>query len=181
MASFTVKVKQTNPDMLKKISKRMGKNLPVLEVGFPKELTGGIVYPSVRDPKNPRSFVKSESPPRVIDVAATNEFGSTSQKIPPRPFMKLSEKPAKKLMQRETKKLARKMVEKSAPPNLPTKFMQLMGPKLANIFKDTITKLREPPNSPITVATKGSDNPLIDTGLMRQTLTYLVTKKNRKG
>ena len=37
-----------------------------------------------------------------------------------------------------------------------------------------ITALASPPNSPVTVALKGSSNPLIDTGEMRGAVTYKV-------
>lgn len=179
MASFSVKTKQKNPRALDKINKRFRQNNHVLEVGFPKELADSVVYPSVRDPKNPGQFIKSEAPPRVTDVAFKNEFGSISENIPPRPFMKKSSKPTKSLLSRENKKLAKQLGEKSASPQLLVKFLQLMGPKIAAIFKKTITDLREPANAETTVAIKGSDNPLIDTGLMRQTLTYLVTRKKK--
>lgn len=37
-----------------------------------------------------------------------------------------------------------------------------------------ITTLSSPPNSPVTIARKGSSNPLIDTGAMRQTVTWKI-------
>ncbi|WP_019997258.1 hypothetical protein [Aureimonas ureilytica] len=37
-----------------------------------------------------------------------------------------------------------------------------------------ITSLASPPNSPVTIALKGSSNPLIDTGEMRQRVTWKV-------
>lgn len=37
-----------------------------------------------------------------------------------------------------------------------------------------ITALSTPPNSPVTIALKGSSNPLIDTGEMRQAVTWKV-------
>lgn len=37
-----------------------------------------------------------------------------------------------------------------------------------------ITSLRSPPNSPVTIKLKGSSNPLIDTGEMRQRVTWKV-------
>lgn len=179
VASFSVKIKQTNPRALEKINKRFAQNNHVLEVGFPKELADSVVYPSVRDPKNPSQFIKDESPPRVTDVAFQNEFGSISKKMPPRPFMKKSTKPFEKMIRREQKKLVKQLVQKSASPQLLLKFLRLLGPKAAAIFKNTITRLRDPGNSEKTIAIKGSDNPLIDTGLMRLTLTYLVKRKSK--
>ena len=37
-----------------------------------------------------------------------------------------------------------------------------------------ITSLSSPPNSPVTIALKGSGNPLIDTGAMRQAVTWQI-------
>lgn len=180
MVTFTVNVKQKNPDAFKKILKQYKKkNDHILKVGYPKELVGDAVYPSVRDPENPSTFIKTETPPRIIDVVAVNEFGSESQKIPPRPFMKKSSKPTIKMVRREFRKLAKKLNEKNATPDIFVKFLQAIGPKSQRIFQKTLTDLREPANAQKTVEIKGSDNPLIDTGLMRQTLTYLVTKSSK--
>lgn len=41
-------------------------------------------------------------------------------------------------------------------------------------IQESITALSSPPNSPVTIALKGSSNPLIDTGAMRQAVTYEV-------
>jgi len=51
------------------------------------------------------------------------------------------------------------------------------GSVSAGIVKQQITDLRSPPNAQSTIERKGSSNPLIDTGLMRQTVTYKVTDK----
>lgn len=178
MAS-SVKFKQKNPRAIDKLSKLYKKNDHVLEVGYPKELVGSVVYPSVRDPKNPSQFIKSESPPRVTDVAYMNEMGSISRGVPARSFMHESSKPAAKLMKQQQTKLTKQLNQKAASPQIFVKFLRIMGPKMAAIFQKTIVDFREPPNAPSTVAIKGSDNPLIDTGLMRQTLTYLVTKRKK--
>lgn len=45
-----------------------------------------------------------------------------------------------------------------------------VGERIASDFRRKITSLRTPPNAPSTVARKGSSNPLIDTGAMRQSV-----------
>jgi hypothetical protein len=45
-----------------------------------------------------------------------------------------------------------------------------VGEFIASDFRRKITTLRSPPNAPSTVAKKGSSNPLIDTGAMRQSV-----------
>jgi len=57
-----------------------------------------------------------------------------------------------------------------------TKFdaLSLMGQLIESDIKDKMTNLRNPPNTPGTIQRKGSDNPLIDTGLLRSSIRYVV-------
>lgn len=41
-------------------------------------------------------------------------------------------------------------------------------------IQEEITALSSPPNSPVTIALKGSSKPLIDTGAMRQSVTWKI-------
>ena len=50
----------------------------------------------------------------------------------------------------------------------------LVGAYAADVIQQRIVDLKEPPNSPITIALKGSSNPLVDTGHMRQSVTWEV-------
>jgi len=56
--------------------------------------------------------------------------------------------------------------------------------KLGVIFsaevKNTITRLKTPPNAPSTIARKGSSNPLIDTSRMRNSVAHETIMKKRK-
>lgn len=45
-----------------------------------------------------------------------------------------------------------------------------VGERMASDLRRKITTLREPPNAPSTIEKKGSSNPLIDTGAMRQSV-----------
>ena len=59
---------------------------------------------------------------------------------------------------------------------LPTdQIMEQVGAIAAGATQQYITDLRDPPNAPYTIEKKGSDNPLIDTGSMRSSVTYKVT------
>lgn len=53
-----------------------------------------------------------------------------------------------------------------------------VGASAAGFAQDWITKLKNPPNAKSTIKKKGSDNPLIDTGAMRQSVTWTVTNKS---
>ena len=59
---------------------------------------------------------------------------------------------------------------------LPTdQIMEQVGAIAAGATQQYITDLRDPPNAPYTIAKKGSDNPLIDSGSLRASVTYKVT------
>ena len=51
-----------------------------------------------------------------------------------------------------------------------------VGARMQRDIQRTIRNLSYPPNSPITVNNKKSSNPLIDTGKLRQSVTYKVVK-----
>lgn len=46
----------------------------------------------------------------------------------------------------------------------------------AGSVQQYMTDLSEPANSPVTIAKKGSSNPLIDTGSLRQSVTYKIAR-----
>lgn len=54
--------------------------------------------------------------------------------------------------------------------------MNKLGILAQGDIQEEITNLRTPPNSPTTIAMKGSDNPLIDTGEMRSKVTWEVKR-----
>ncbi|WP_300926980.1 hypothetical protein, partial [Helicobacter rodentium] len=51
-----------------------------------------------------------------------------------------------------------------------------VGVLASSDIKATITKLQTPPNAPSTIKQKGSNNPLIDTGLLRAAIDYKVNQ-----
>ena len=54
------------------------------------------------------------------------------------------------------------------------RLLERVGLLTAARIQQEITDLRQPPNSPATIAAKGSSNPLIDTGKLRQSVSYEV-------
>lgn len=62
-------------------------------------------------------------------------------------------------------------VNKEEPMNVT---MGKIGVEAVGFTQKYMTELKSPPNSPYTIAKKGSDNPLIDTGLLRQSITFKV-------
>lgn len=55
--------------------------------------------------------------------------------------------------------------------------LEHVGVVAAGAVQEYMTDLRTPPNAPSTIERKGSDNPLIDTGAMRQSVSYAVTRE----
>lgn len=52
--------------------------------------------------------------------------------------------------------------------------MELLGQYVVGLIKQRIANGIAPPNSPYTIANKGSSKPLIDTGQLRNSITYVV-------
>lgn len=58
-----------------------------------------------------------------------------------------------------------------------TTFYELLGEYIVDVLAKHLTKLKDPPDSNITTGVKGSSNPLIDTGRLRDSITFKVVKK----
>ena len=56
-------------------------------------------------------------------------------------------------------------------------FFNTMGEYIVGLIQDYLTSLKSPPNSPVTIQNKGSSNPLVNTGRLRQSITYKVVRK----
>lgn len=57
--------------------------------------------------------------------------------------------------------------------------MELLGQYVVGLIKQRIANGIAPPNSPWTIARKGSSKPLIDTGQLRNSITYVVDVAGR--
>ena len=103
----------------------------------------------------------------VTNVAAGNEFGT--EYIPERPFFRLA------IAQMEES--IPKVIEQSVDPEtmvIDPITAERVGLKAQSEIQSSITKLREPENAPSTIRRKGSSNPLVDTGFMREQVSYVV-------
>lgn len=94
-------------------------------------------------------------------VAATNEFGSPSRGIPPRPFMR-NTIAAKSGEWAPALAAILKQNGYDAPQAL-----DLMGTLIAGQIEQTISEFSSVPLKPSTIKKKGFDKQLIDSGLMR--------------
>lgn len=101
-------------------------------------------------------------------IAYWNEFGTEDGKIPPRPFMRLSiEKNNKNWLNFTKKGLLKNNLEIK-------KTINQLGLLMVGDIQKEITDLKTPPNAESTIRKKGSSNPLIDTGLMRNSIKHKV-------
>lgn len=98
----------------------------------------------------------------VTEVARKNDQGI---RVPKRSFMiPAGDKAANKTINITVNSIAGGMDESQA--------LSRAGIMFKNAIQREITNLKEPPNSPYTIAKKGSSNPLIDSGDMRQSVKW---------
>lgn len=107
----------------------------------------------------------------IATIAAVNNFGSADGHIPARPFLQ----PAIEKGAPQYQRLAEVMIPKVLTGEMDmTMLLEQMGQLAEGHVKQEITDLKIPPNAKSTIAAKGSDNPLIDTGALRQSIRYVI-------
>lgn len=125
---------------------------------------------------------KYEDGTPVALVAVVQEYGSPKNNVPPRPYMRTTQD-AKKA---EWKDDARRMAAAVAAGKMaPGSLMAGLAMKAEGDVRQTISEVLSPPLSERTIAARrsrnakgmASDKPLVDTGLMLNTLTSQVTRK----
>lgn len=156
---MTAKIVQKNKGWLQKLLKNYD-NKDVLAVGYPASETGGIKYP--------------DGTPVTL-VAAVNQYGSQSMGIPARPFITEGSKAA---LAGDAGSIAAELVPLLNNGKItPSEILKQMGPFAEADFKGVFTGVEWAPNSDFTVEKKGSSQPLIDTGMLRNTLTHVVRRR----
>lgn len=106
----------------------------------------------------------------VYDVAVYNEYGTSH--IPARPFMRQTVDNH----EQEWADMAQKLEDRVANGMSVEQALDILGNKAEGHMKETVGQGKFKPNSPKTIKRKGSAQPLIDTGLMRESITYKVNK-----
>ena len=149
---MSFEIKHTNSDFVKNIKKQL-KSAQV-KVGLPKGKGGSY-----------------EDGSSVIEVGSWHEFGT--DKIPERSFIRV---PVQQNMQKY-KSLAQKEVKKIYEGKQTVDgALGILGLFMSDRMKASFTDNDWAENSPFTVALKGSSTPLIDTGQLRQSITWQVAK-----
>jgi hypothetical protein len=104
------------------------------------------------------------------DVAKLNEEGHEIN-TPPRPFMSTNAEKEKPVLKKMIKSLYRKMTKKIISPE---ERLMILGEYMEESLKQEIVDWSDPPNAPSTIAKKGFNDPLINTGLMLDSVSYRI-------
>ena len=122
--------------------------------------------------------VPSGSPPREEDditnaeLAYIHSKGSPMHGIPARPFLE----PSIEANKATISKLLAKALKAGAEGGSVDAGLELVGQFASDAARRWFVDPQNgwPPNSPITIKRKGSDRPLIDTGELRKSITFVV-------
>ncbi len=105
----------------------------------------------------------------VADIAALSEFGAPG--IPQRSFLRawFDENQAK--TKEATKRMAQSVLKGK---RTRAQAIELLAQSFVGQIQRRIAQGIAPPNSPITIALKGSSTPIIETGQVRSAITYAI-------
>ena len=147
-----------------KIKRAKGKSV---EVGFVESARYPPVHTGLRGGRK-------QEPHYVATVAAWNEFGTRAGGIggptPERPFFRQALERAPPIV--------REVVRQNWDPEKPevtTQIAGLVGEQIKSEIQDSIRRLRRPPNAAWTIERKGSSNPLINTEVMLDSVTWVLS------
>lgn len=114
------------------------------------------------------------APVNLATVATVNEYGSADGRIPSRPFMRTS---ARRFGKKWLKAFRLRLKEAIVGRRTVVQAASIVGNIARADVQMTITRGPWKPNAPYTIARKGSTRPLIDTGQMRQSIRYEVSRR----
>lgn len=119
----------------------------------------------------PKSAGNYDDGVHTATVAAVQEFGSSDGRIPERSFLRSGIADS----EQGIKKLYEKMMPDAISKDLNIDVIQsLVGELVVGNIVQKISEGIEPANAPSTIKRKGSSTPLIDTGHLRQSITYVL-------
>jgi len=111
----------------------------------------------------------------IATIAAVNNFGSADGRIPARPFLQPPVEEGAPMYRR----LAEVMLPRVLSGEMEMRtLLEQMGNLAEGHVKQYITDLRVPKNADSTIAKKGSDNPLVHDGHLRQSIRYVIDDSN---
>ena len=117
----------------------------------------------------------------LAGIATVHEFGASIQGtafgdiiIPARPFIRSTLDMEENNIYRLAELLWGKVLDGDMTKR---EALSRVGILIQGKIKRRIQLLRDPPNSPVTIALKGSDNPLIDKGILVNAIQWVVRSK----
>lgn len=114
-----------------------------------------------------------ESGEEVVTRAIVNNYGAPARNIPQREFMASSMRLGADEINKTAKDVLEVVIKRKATPERGLMLLALKGQAL---MRRRIVELDKPPNAPSTIAKKGSDNPLIDTGEMLREVDFRIRR-----
>lgn len=139
----------------------------VLHFGADINHPGGTEYgyATKRDEKKKRvRFLKKGTGHKVIGTTGPHQI-----KIPARPWLDVGVAKASD----EYVEIFKEGAKKNWPAE---KILNQVGSVAAASAQEFMVDLKTPPNAPSTIRKKGSSNPLVDTGALKQSVTYSITE-----
>jgi hypothetical protein len=124
-----------------------------------KALRGATASAGYDDQVHPETVDDPEGPRTVAEIAMRNNFGIDA---PERPFMDISMREGRDILSKYARVAVKKMLDKPS-----VAAMAPLALAMARSIVDTIDSQVPPPNAAATVAKKGFDHPLIESGYMR--------------
>lgn len=109
-------------------------------------------------------------------VASVNEFGSDDGRIPERSFLRSTVDEKSNDYAALLAKLVGQVVDGKI---TPTQALDRLGLTVERDVKRKIVEIKEPPNAASTIRMKKSSNPLVDTGQLRQSITYEIRREKK--
>jgi hypothetical protein len=152
------------------VTRKTGRLDAILKALAPESIECAVGFPE-NNPETKAIHGDSEDKMSTLDVAVVNNYGAKG--VPRRDFMSLAEKAIKEKYKAMSKKAAKGLIDGKVTQE---QFLELGGLMAVAAVQKAVTDLDTPPNSEATIKEKKSDNPLIDTGLMRSRVTYSVRK-----
>lgn len=140
----------------------------LFDAGTPRQLLVGIQGVEAAAPEG-------ESQLTVAEVANRHEFGIG---VPERSWLRAWFDERRGEIERDLSRVMRRVSEGRLTLD---QGLNLLGQKYQAQIQERISNGIPPPNSDATIAAKGSSTPLIDTGQMRSSITYILETMSAEG
>lgn len=157
------------------------KNLTRIDGAYVK--VGWIDEGTVKIGTHPTKRQSYKSTPSMSDlatIAVVQEFGSDSKRIPERPMLRetFDKEKSSGRLNKQMAKVLKNAVSKNM---FSIKKLEKFGEYYENKVKGTIEKKKTPKNAKETIRKKGFDDPLINTGTMKESVSNHVVTNSLRG